>query len=460
MALLDFFRRRTVPPTVQAGVGGAVVHAGYVQENETNPVLIGREKYRTYSEILANTSIIAAGVRYFLNLVSKASWTVEPAPDSGDEGKRVADLVSDVLFKKLETPWSRVVRRSAMYRFYGYSLQEWTANHRKDGSTGFFDIEPRPQITIERWDVDPRGTVVGVVQRNPQDGAELYLPRRKLVYMWEDSLHNTPEGLGLFRHLVKPAQRLARIEQLEGWGYELDLAGVPIGRAPFAQLERMLAEGLISKEQKLAIEEPIKTFITQHIRNPALGIVLDSITYQSQDEASTPSSIQQWGIDLLKSGSTSQAIVGHTVERINREIARVLGVESMLLGETGTGSLALARDKSQNLALVVDSTLTEIRETYEKDILEPLRMLNGWDDKVVPTLKTEPIKHRSVEEITQALQDLASAGAVLPPDDPVINAVRDLMGLPRQSQELVSRVITAQEDRQAAILPEKEPDAI
>lgn len=438
MALLDstFFglRRRSVPAHQPVGHLSTAVIGGYVDRDERDSTLQGTRRYKTFSDILANTSIVAASVRYFLNLVSKAGWKVEAAEDTGSEGEaqRLADLVQDIM-DDLDTPWHRVVRRCAMFRFYGFSVQEWVAKRRdEDGAIGYRDIAPRAQLTIERWDIDPFGELMGVTQRSPWTGEEIYLPRGKVIYAVDDSLNNSPEGLGLFRHLVPHARRLARYEQLEGFGYEADLRGLPVGRAPLAALAEQVRAGLITQEDASAAIAPLKELVQKHIKTPDLGVLLDSITYQAKDEASTPSQVRQWDMEVINSDTAdSQVAVATAIERLNRELARVLGTEVLLLGSDGKGSLALARDKTQTFALMVDSTLREVSETFEHDFLKPLWQLNGWDPRLMPSLKTEAVQYRSVEEVTGSLADMAQAGAILEPDDPAIAEVRDLLGLSR-----------------------------
>src|SRR6516162_8860374 len=104
-------------PFQEMGVSGTPVYAGYVLTPEKSSKLVGQEKYRTYSEMLANVSIIAAGVRYFLNIIAKPHWTAE-ADDDVKDGEKYVDFVNDVLFEDLHTPWSRVVRRCGTYRFH------------------------------------------------------------------------------------------------------------------------------------------------------------------------------------------------------------------------------------------------------------------------------------------------------------------------------------------------------
>lgn len=437
-----------VKPQTTVGTPGIVMYGGYLEDGEVDSTLRNTEKYRTYSNLLANVTIIATGVRFFLNLVAKASWTVEPTNNSRKAKKIAKEL--EYMMGDMQTPWHRIIRRAAMYRFYGFSIQEWTAKRNDNSNIAFLDIEPRPQITIERWDVDSSGTVLGVEQRNASDFSTVYIPRSKLVYLTDDTLNSSPEGLGLFRHLIKRATALERFEELEAYGYETDLRGIPIGRAPLAALDQMEANGEITRAQRAQIEAPLRNFLKKHIKNPRLALLLDSITYQSQDESGSPSNVPQWDIDLLKSDNgTAQAEVAAAIERLNRDIAVLLGIEGLLLGRTN-GSYALSENKSENFSLIVDSTLKEIEETFEKDFVLPIFRLNGWDERLRPQLKTNKIQYRDIQSITGALKDMASAGAMLMPEDPAVMELRDMLGLPRpdilEIAEDDDRVATSRSD--------------
>lgn len=420
--------RTTVVPTERAGVNGTRVYGGYIDNNEKNATLAGQQRYLTYQEMLVNTSIVSAGVRYFLNMITKSAWKVEPASDT-PEAREAAEFMESLLYD-MNTPWHRIVRKGVTFKFYGFGVQEWIAKQRPDGKIGLMDIEARPQKTITKWDVDEWGLVHGMIQESPQTMKELYLPRKKVIYIVDDSLVDSPEGLGLFRHLVSPAKRLQRYEELEGYGYETDLRGIPIGRAPFAELARLVEEGLITDAQRVAIEAPLKSFMENHIKGPKLGLLLDSSVYQSQNEAATPSQTKLWDVDLLKCDSDNLQQVSGAISRVNGELARILGVEGLLLGQ-GKGSQALSRDKSDNFYMVVDAALTELADCYSADIINTVWELNGFDPKLKPWFKTDSIQLRDIEQITGALKDMAQAGGVLSPDDPAIGEVRDLLGLSR-----------------------------
>lgn len=430
-------RRTTVPPAATVGTGGAQVFGGFLFTGEADRRLVGLEKYKTYSDILANVSIVAAGVRFFLNLVAKAEWKVEPSDHEDDQAVKYAEAVEKI-FRELDTPWHRVVRRSAMYRFHGFAIQEHTAELRKDGVIGFKDIAPRPQRSITQWDVDDFGKVQGMVQTNPNTFKEIYLPAIKVVYMVDDSLNDDPEGLGLFRHVVEPARRLQRFETLEGFGMETDLRGIPVARVPAALLQDMVNSGAINEAQRTQLLAPLTNFLKNHVKNPELGLLLDSTPYRGLDEAGTPSRIRKWDIDILKGEGAGAGLkeIAVAIERLNREIARILGVEQLLLGAGDRGSFAMAESKSESFLLIINSTLQELAVTYERDLLRPMWDWNGWDTDKIPTFKIEPVQYRDVSQIAASLKDLAAAGVILSPDDPAVLEMFDMMGLSRPTKTL------------------------
>jgi len=426
-------------PFGTTGVPGTPIYGGYILENEQNAVLTGKQKYTKFSETLVNVAIVGAGVRYYLNLVSKATWAVTPANDS-DEAKELADFVKDVM-DSTETPWRRIVRRASMYRFYGFSIQEWTAIRRKDGKIGFKDFAPRPQSTIEKWDTDRIGTIKGVIQRSPQDHSEIYLPRAKMMYLVDDSLSDSPEGLGLVRHIYPYAERLKIYEKLEQDGFETDLRGIPIGRAPLAQLASLVESGDITPADQTKWINNLTDFIQNHIRKPDTGLLLDSLTYQTIDERGAPSAVKQWDLELLQSKTSGLPEIASAIRRVTRNIATLLGVEQLLLGETTGGSYALARDKTNVFFLIVDSTLSELSEALKRDFIFTLWRLNGFNEDLMPKLTPESIKFRDVEQVTKALKDLALSGARVTIADPAVNEIRNLLGLSNVPDEAIEQAL-------------------
>jgi len=437
--IVNLFWSGTLPratPMREMGVSGTAVWGGLVQTRETKPEVAGARRWLTYSDLAVNTSIVAAGTRYMLNLIAYAKWHVEPADDKSVEAKKIAEFVDNVI-NDMTTPFRRVARRAAMYRFYGFGIQEWTAKRRDtDGKIGLDDIEARPQHTIERWQVDESGTVQGVWQRSPMGGEWLYLPRSKIVYLVEDSLTDSPEGIGLFRHIVEPWERLKKYYELEGRGFERDLRGTPIGRVPYAAIQAKVQANLLSKEDAMRITQSIEDFVRLQVKSNDTSIVLDSEPYVANtDSGQSISGTPKYGIELLQGGAAGFADVGAAIERTNLEIARIIGVEHLLLGsDAAGGNRALSEDKSQNFYLVVNGSLDEITDAMNNDVVIPICDLNGIKKELYPKLKHSEVSFRTVSQITTSLSQMAMAGAVLAPDDPAIDDVRDLLGLSPHTQ--------------------------
>lgn len=420
-------KRETVKPRRDMGVPGFSVVGGQIQTIERNPKLVGEQKYITASDILANVSIVAAGMHYFLNLVASPEWRVEPA-DESDEAKRYAEFVESCMYD-MDASWSRTIRRAGMYRFYGFSVQEWTAKRREDGLIGYSRIESRPQFTIQEWDVDETGFIRGMVQLSPYDYKSHYLPRNKVIYLVDDTFSDSPEGFGLLRNLAEPADRYAEYQRIEGQGFERDFRGIPIGYAPRAEVMAAVEEGALTLAEANSILGGLEKFVQMRNKATNTGLLLDSSTYSSVSETGTNvSGAKKWGIELLTGSAQGIEHVGAAIKRLEYSMAMILGVEGLLVGSEG-GSRALSEDKSRNLYLTVNSCINDIAETYEKDFINPLWTLNGFDNRLKPSLRAEDVAFRSVEQVTAALRDLATAGGVLAPDDPAINEVRGMLGL-------------------------------
>lgn len=432
-------------PFSQMGRPGTPVYGGIVLMPEKNSKVIGQEKYRTYADLLANVSIVAAGVRYFLNIVARPSWSAEPA-DESDEAKKYADFVNDVLFEDLHTPWSRVVRRAGTYRFYGFNVQEWIANRRDDGFIGFEDIEARPQWTIWRWEVDDNGQILGMWQRDPITGRQMGLPRGKVMYLVDDTLSDSPEGLGLLRHIVEPATRLEEYLKQEAFGFMRDLRGIPIGRAPIEELSQQVALGQLTQAQMDTAVNNLMEFVKLEKKAKNTALLMSSQPYVNRsDTGESAASQYKWDMSLVSGEAPGLPEVGKAVERLQMEIARVFGVEQMMLGASSVGSHALAKEKATSLYTMANSVLRDIRLQAQHDLLWPLWSLNGWDEKLMPELKAEDVSPKDVQQVSGVLRDMATAGFMAQPDDEIQNFVRDLMGAPHVDLKKLAQMAQMQQ---------------
>jgi hypothetical protein len=366
----------------------------------------------------------------------------------------MAKQVQDI-FNGMRRPWHRVVRRLASHKFYGFALAEWIAlRDEESGVIGFKDILPLGQKTVTRWLLEKDGSILGAVQTSPQTGKDVAIPRAKMIHVVDDALNDSPEGLGLLRHVVDSVKRLQRLQELELWGFANDLRGVPVGRAPLAALNAAVKAKTITQAEANEMIAGLESFVQRHVRSPDLGILLDSTPYKGTGEQRTPTQVRQWEIELLDGGTYSLEAVANAIVRIQREIARVLGVEHLMLGENSAGSRSLSTDKTQSFGLLVDGTLREIREAVEADLLPPLFELNGWDVELMPDLKTEAQAFRNADELSAVIRDLATAGVQVDRQDEAVGEILDLMGLSRLAPltEIDTDLVLSAEDAQKQAL--------
>ncbi|MEJ7831326.1 MAG: hypothetical protein WKF79_00290 [Nocardioides sp.] len=422
--------------------------AGTFDEPDRDLNLIGSRRFDEFDRMVRDVAIVGAGVRLFLNLMSNAVWTVNPPEDlpenQKDAAQKIADQAYDDLFG-MTTSWSSIVRKTAAFRLQGFSVQEWTAMRKPDGSIGFKDVEHRPQRTVVRWNRDEGGTVESVVQR-VTGRADVELPRSKIIYAVDDTLTDSPEGVGLFRHMAATSARLEQFLKLEEVGFTTDLRGIPIARAPLAELrQEVLDSGAAGTPERGAAEArrngllaPIRDFLGKHIRNEKTGVLFPSDTFLATgtDKGTTPSAVPKWSLELLTGESQSFEAMAGAVRRMNQELARILGVEHLLLGDDGGGSLALARSKVGTFYLTVTSTLLDLLEIYDRDLLAPWSELNGVPEELRPQMGVNEISDRDIEQVLEALAKLAQAGAPMMADDPAVGEIYDLLGLTRPPERV------------------------
>lgn len=423
------------------GTHGFVVNSGYLQSQDTSNALQGSQKWKTYDQLVANVSIVAASLRAFLNLVGRTEWTIEPAKDldegeSSDDAKQVAELVENAIFN-MDTSWTKVSQRAATFRFLGFHFAEWQAKRNDDGTIGFENMHFRPCHTIERWDVDDYGKLNGIWQRSPMTGRELYIPKAKLLYLVDDILTDSPDGLGLLRHCVPSNNRLKEYYRNEALGFTRDMRGIPIGRAPLTALNAAVENGDISESERDKMLEGLEEIVQMQAKSEDTGLILDSQPYTGQTaDGRTIASNLQWGLDLVQGSPSGLTEIDSAIDRTNREMARILGTEQLMLGE-GAGSHALSEDKTDAFHMQLEGTLADLSEGVQKDVFHPLTVLNGIPDHLKPTMGYEAVQRRDVAAMAATLRDMASAGAVMAPDDPAIDEIRMLMGLSAQPDSVL-----------------------
>ena len=98
------------------------------------------------------------------------------------------------------------------------------------------DIYSIPQQTVYRWEVD-KGVFRSIEQMDGL-GKRATIERNKMIYVRDQAVSDSPEGLGLFRQVVIRCHTAqGRSKKLEENAYKADIGGMPLARVPLSDLE-------------------------------------------------------------------------------------------------------------------------------------------------------------------------------------------------------------------------------
>jgi hypothetical protein len=435
-------------PEKARGSDGVIAYGGYLMSGEKDSKLIGQQKWITYANAM-NAAIVATGVRYFGNLLAGTEWHVEPNPAGGAAADRGVEIVEQGLIgAEMSKPWSSVVRKAAMYRLYGFSLHAAAVRRRADGMIVFSDLAHRPQWSIEQWLRPDEQSAWESVRQRTMSGEFFPIPLSECLYCVDDTLTDSPEGVGLLRHVIQLVNRLDRYQVLEWLAYEGDMAGIPIGRAPLELLKDAAgtSDAVAQAATVAAATNTLKGVIENRIKTPeALQyLLLDSATYVAAQTGQI-SPIQKWGLDILKGNTNGLPQINEVIKRLQFEIARVLGIEFALVGAEG-GSYAMHEDKTSMFATSLSVTLAEMGNFATNQLARRLVALNGLDpDVATPKLCAEPISTDKVEATAKSLYLLQLAK--LHPLDPAGAVIRERLRLPPIDPATLPALIKAWEEQ-------------
>lgn len=424
------------PPTKSAGSDGVSIFGGFLVSGERDPRLQGQNKWTTFDNTILNVAIVGSAVNIWTTLAKSVKWSATPNKRGGRDAEHAVEIVTEGLFEaQMGTPWRQVVGQKVLKKFRGFSLHEMLIRRRSDGRIVCGDLQDRPQWTIWRWNKpDEQSPWLGVEQLTRSGPGTYYIPRERLFYSVENALSPSPEGVGLLRMLAEPVRILELYQQWEGIGFQTDLRGIPLARAPLSKLlDEVDPSGNMTENERKAAVKASVTFLTDllagHNKRADQGVLIDSKPYTTKDGPQTPSQVAEWAFELVKGATSGMAEVGAAIARITRDVARVMNAEFMLLGDTGSGSDAMHEDKTEMFGLVADGALDDIADDAGRDIAARLVALNGLDPETcTPTIQHEPIARTSVDAACKNLMLMFQAG--LDPRDPAINVLRGRMDLP------------------------------
>ena len=400
---------------------------GSIFFEEFLPELRGIRGVHAYTEMADNDATIGAILYAIEMLMRPVDFTIEPASDSAKD-KAAAEFVESCM-NDMERTWADTLSEILSFMTYGWSYHEIVYKRRsgknkspitnskyEDGLIGWRKLPIRSQDTLEGWEYkDNTDDLIGMTQVPPPTFERVTIPIEKALHFRTRSRKDNPEGRSILRTAYRAYYFKKRLEEIEGYGMERDLAGFPVLYAP---PDLPIWDDDLEMKQTLARAEHIVSTIRRDARE---GLVL-------------PGGENGWKLELVSSGSRRQFDTNAIIDRYDKRIATSVLADFVMLGQQQVGSFALADNKTKIFALAVGTYLDIICEVFNNQAIPRLIDINGDHFKGItdyPKMVHGDIEDKDLAQFASFLKEMIGAGVIVP-DEALEEEVRRVGGLPEK----------------------------
>ena len=393
------------------------------------PELRGIRGVQAYLEMSDNDATVGAILFAIEMLMRNVDFKVEPAGNT-DKDKEAAEFVESCM-NDMEETWADTLSEILSFMTYGWSYHEIVYKRRvgkssspitnskyTDGLIGWRKLPIRSQDTLYGWEYkdDDSDELLGMTQTPPPHYEQITIPIEKALHFRTRSRKNNPEGRSILRTAYRAYYFKKRLEEIEGYGMERDLAGFPVLYAP-ADLP-IWDSGDPEMARTLARAEYIVSSIRRDARE---GLVL-------------PGGENGWKLELISSGSRRQFDTNAIIDRYDKRIATSVLADFVMLGQQQVGSFALADNKTKIFALAIGTYLDVICEVFNNQGIPRLIDINGEHFKGItdyPKMTHGDLDEKDLQVFATFVKEMVGAG-VLQPDEALEDEVRRVGGLPER----------------------------
>jgi hypothetical protein len=376
---------------------------------------------------------VAIGMNAIRMLMNRAEMYVEPFDDTPKHRERAKFLHS--CLHDMEETFQQTMQNTFPVLEYGFHVSEKVYRRRlkvngskyNDGLVGLKCLATRPQASIEKWNFSEDGRELVSVSQSianlensyrfqnlTDENGLIVIPREKFVLFNVDPTNGNPEGNSVLKAAYLAYKQLTLLTDNMMTGVAKDTQGLPvIGIPP----QYMAADA--SDDQK-AVYQMFMKIVDDLASGTQRGIVMPkSYDMDSKGEMFT--------VELLESKGGKAYNVLEIIKTLQANILSVLSCDAVKMGSDTAGSLSLEDGDTNLLALAVSYRLGEIGNALNKDLVQQLWSLNGWDLAELPQIKFKDVSSVSKEEFSKYIQRTFSVGGVEITRD-VLNKIREVGG--------------------------------
>lgn len=450
----------------ELGNTGLKASWGYVQE-EYLPELTGAAGLRAY-RMMADDDATVGAILYAIEMLLRSmDWEIEAADESAGAQDGAEFLKS--LMEDMSQPWEDFLAEALTCLQYGWSYFEIVTKRRMgpeekdgarrsnytDGKIGIRKLSPRPQDSLLRWQMQEDGGIEGMWQApplyafngpsggNPDASAqvsEVFIPIAKALLFRANVRKNNPEGQSILRRAYRAWYKLRGIQDSEAVGIERELAGLPVVSIPTELLNSTKPDDVRARNEYQKLARDLKF-------NAQGGVVIPSDTYAT--DTGNPGSVKKVTVELLSSAGSRTIDTVKVKEGYQRDIARAVLADFIMLGTDSKGSYALSDDKSSMFLRTIKTFAMGIAAVCNRYLWPKIWRLNGMDLATMPKMKPGNLGKIDLAALATFIKEMAAAGNPMFPDDLLDEALREMGGLPARNGTQAMDAAEEAADREA-----------
>ena len=224
--------KRVSPPTRrnQLSDSAGIALDGIIVSDDYNRELTGTNRIKIYDQMRKGDGTVRAITQITKLPIRAANWRIEPFSE-GRQDKKIAEFISDELFKNQSKTWDETLSENLLFLDYGSMAFELVYEFRLDGDNVLIGLHKLSSITpetIQKWKL-PDGEF-GIEQFTVN--GEFMIPGEKLAVFILDREGQNWEGISMLRSAYKHWYMKDKIYLIDALAHERQGLGVPFGRLP------------------------------------------------------------------------------------------------------------------------------------------------------------------------------------------------------------------------------------
>jgi len=447
------------------GVSGTNVRTGNFYSDEPLATLKGRRAITVYRQMRDNDATVGATMYAAEQMLRDVKYKVKPSDKESQESLDAARFIEEVL-GDMDHTLDDHISEALSFLTFGFMPFEVVYKRRvgplerdskkkskyTDGFIGVRKIAPRAPWTISKFDVDNySGDVKGYWQTSYKIGGDNYIPMRKAILYRTTSINGDPTGRSILRNAYTSYTRLQAIQQYEAIGIERELAGIPHAEVPADYLSSDASD-----DQK-AFLKSLEDILRDLKFNEQGYLITPSDMYPGKE--GEPSNQKMVNVRLMASEGSRNIDIDPVIKRYQHDIARSVLFEFLLLGASSTGSFALSKSKGDFALRALEAYVQAIVDCLNKQLVERLWELNGFDFSVMPTIEAGDVAPHDLKELGGYLRNLNGADISLADQVDIVDALLENAELPLLDREIYSKSQERkQQVAQAKVMPPEEDE--